>query len=160
MKKIFLFTLNLLSSLSIKPMGLIGNRSMIDYGNSTPRPSANQSATLYYYPDKVSVINQTITPDPSNPLPVNLDISDDTVEKVIQKIIENGNQTAQDNASELKETWQTLVGTLFNSENAIRFGYPVALFFVVGISGFYGARVAWKVIENNLVSPKLGIFQR
>ncbi len=145
MKKIFFFTIALMPPLWIESNNLIGNRSLIDYDNSSvPKPSANQSATLYYYPDKVNVINQTIMPDPNNPLAI--EISDATIEKFVKKgaetFIENLNGSVEDKALELKETWQTFVGTLLNSENAIRFGYPIALFFVVGVSGFYGARVA------------------
>ena len=95
--------------------------------------------------------------DKKKPLPITID--EDTISEIIETGIDKLNETTADKAADLKETWQTLVGTLLNTENAIRFGYPIALFFVVGVSGFYGARVAWKVIEKNLLSPKPRILQ-
>jgi AAA+ superfamily predicted ATPase len=106
-------------------------------------------------------------PDDNQPLPVKLDISDDTIEKLattgvktfMQAGAEIANETAKDIAPDLKKAGQTIIGTFLNGENAIRFGYPIALFFVVGVSGFYGARVAWKIIEKNLLSPKPRVLQ-
>src|ERR1700761_7297105 len=85
--------------------------------------------------------------DDGKPLPVSVSLDSEN----IKEVAENFNEILKDNAPEFKQSWQTIVGTFLNMENAIRFGSPIALFGIVALSGFYGARVAWKIIEKNLL---------
>lgn len=99
------------------------------------------------------------TIDNKDPLLVELSLGEDGGTELIEKFVEKFNEALENSAPELKQSWQTLFGTLLNTENAIRFGYPIALFGIVTLSGFYGSRVLWKVIEKNLLSPKPQILQ-
>src|SRR5689334_1986873 len=62
--------------------------------------------------------------DDGKPLPVTIEISEEAFAKFIEKLKE----MTQEAAPDLKESWQTIVGTLLNMENAIRFGTPITLF--------------------------------
>ena len=154
----------------------------IDLPSLDPKPKGD-NVVVYYDPAKVEMKQTAIVADSQHPLPiqivsgqsygqtipisfpsnyslpVTLDLDDATLEKIIETIVEKSAEKADDMAPELKQTWQTLVGTFLNSENAIRFGWPVALFGIVSISGFYGARTFWRVLEKNILSPKPRILQ-
>ncbi len=141
-----------------------------------PATPVSQQRLYYYRPDKLDMTQQVIHADPNNPLPVVVDpkkpfpitvdpkkpipviltFPDDAGTEFIGQL----NEMLKDGiAPELKKTWQTMIGTLLNGENALRFAYPIALFGIVALSGFYGTRVLWKVIEKNLLSPKPQIVQ-
>lgn len=151
----------------------------IDIPSLNPKPKGN-NVEVYYDPQKV-VMNQTaIVPDPNRPLsisiphgiqfdntkPISITLGSDPIPIVLDlgeggaDIMENFNENFKENiAPQLKETCQIIAGTVLNLENAVRFGLPIAIFGVVALSGFYGSRVAWKVIEKNLLSPKPRILQ-
>lgn len=97
-----------------------------------------------------------VTLDNQDPLLVELSLGEDGGSEMMEKFNENFQENI---APELKKSWQAIVGTFLNTENAIRFGYPIALFGIVALSGFYGSRVLWKVVEKNLLSPKPQILQ-
>jgi AAA+ superfamily predicted ATPase len=161
----FLFTIGLIDA---------NNPWDIKLDSLYPKPKQGET-TVYYNPEKVVMEQNAIIPDPKHPLPikfntvdpipvalngnpitVQLDLPENAGEEMMQKF----NETIEDSiAPQLKETWQTLVGTFLNTENAIRFGYPIALFGIIGVSGLYGTRVFWKVLEKNLLSPKPRILQ-
>lgn len=97
-----------------------------------------------------------VTLDNKDPLLIELSLGEDGGSEMMEKFNENFQENI---APELKKSWQAIVGTFLNTENAIRFGYPIALFGIVALSGFYGSRVLWKVVEKNLLSPKPQILQ-
>jgi len=97
-----------------------------------------------------------IQTDKDNPLPVTITLNSEQTEDMMSHFNEI---LAESIAPQLKETWQITIGSLLNSENAIRFGWPIALFAIVGISGLYGARVAWKLIEKKILHPRPTILQ-
>lgn len=118
-----------------------------------------------------NISNATYTPPPTNtiyydnlhlqmiqvqkPLPVTIYLDEDDKDTMIEKC----NELLKDIAPQLKKSWQMIIGTFLNTENAIRFGYPIALFAMVGISGFYGTRTLWKMLEKKLLSPQPQILQ-
>jgi AAA+ superfamily predicted ATPase len=130
-------------------------------------PGVPARQPLYYYrPDKIDMHQHVIHPDPNAPLPITLDYKKPVPvtltfpDDVGSEFLEGLNDILkEDIAPQLKETWQTLIGTFLNSENAIRFASPIALFGILALSGFYGTRVFWKVLEKNLLSPKPQIVQ-
>lgn len=130
---------------------LITSLSCLGYNNTTYDPL--RSDKIYY--QNLHLQQNVINPSEDHPLSVRIDLGEGGGD-----MIEQFNENFKENiAPELKKSFQHIIGTLLNSENAIRFGWPIALFGVIGISGFYGARVFWKVIEKNLISPKPTILQ-
>jgi len=116
-----------------------------------------------------------IVPDKDHPMPITFDDTKPLVVLVepgkepllisldtegISNIMEQFNESIELYiAPELKKTWQLTIGSLLNSENALRFGLPISLFGIIAISGFYGARLGWKMLEKKLLSPKPTILQ-
>jgi ATPase family AAA domain-containing protein 3A/B len=140
---------------------------------------ATQTNTMYnpqkqaVYAQHVHLTQQVFEPTEDNPIIVS--ISPKNTEKFIEKVmekfdertegmlensIENFNDILKESiVPQLKETWQLAFGSLLNSENAIRFGWPIALFGIVSISGLYGAHVCWKLIEKKVLHPRPTILQ-
>lgn len=127
---------------------------------SPPTPSFPQ-------PEKFRIANltqQMIVLDQDNPVPITykqtepLEVSFKAgdVDELMEKL---NDSIEQHIAPQLKKTFQLTIGSLLNSENAVRFGWPVALFGIVAISGFFGARIGWKLLEKKLLSPKPTILQ-
>lgn len=146
MKKLLLFVMLFLSYVEhTNAVYTPPQRNLISYNN-----------LILQMIENTSPIDVKLYSDDDKPLPVRLDFGENGGSEMMKKFNENFQENI---APQLKETFQMIVGTLLNTENAIRFGYPIALFGIVGLSGFYGARVFWKVLEKNLLSPKPRILQ-
>lgn len=70
-----------------------------------------------------------------------------------------GAQGAQEGLK--RTTWPAIermtndgIASVFNMKNAIQFGYPVAVAGIVGLAGWYGSRVFWKVLEKRLTDQR------
>jgi len=50
------------------------------------------------------------------------------------------------------------IASMYNTRNAIQFGYPVALAATISITGYYGSRLAWKLLEKKLLDPRPDIL--
>jgi AAA+ superfamily predicted ATPase len=130
---------------------LITSISCSAYTNTAHDPLLNKN--VYY--QNLHLKQELIQPSTENPLPVRIDLGEGGGD-MVEQFNENFKEYI---GPELKKTFQLMFGTLLNNENAIRFGWPIALFSIVGISGFYGSRIFWKVLEKNLLSPKPTILQ-
>jgi ATPase family AAA domain-containing protein 3A/B len=113
--------------------------------------------------------------EPSEDSPIIVSINSKSTENFIEKIIEKIDERTEDLLDnglgqfndiikesivpQLKKTWQLTIGSLLNSENAIRFGWPIALLSIVGVSGLYGAHICWKLIEKKILHPRPTILQ-
>ena len=181
MKKLLLFVVILFSYVGSN--NAFSDRWNIDHNSLNPKPK--DGVTVYYNPDKINMTQTTILPDPTHPMPISLPygyslpVTLDPKKPIpvtfdketpipvtldlgegVGEMIEKFNENFEENiAPQLKQTFQMLIGSLLNAENAIRFGTPIALFGIVGISGFYGPRVFWKVLEKNFLSPRPQILQ-
>lgn len=117
---------------------------------------------IYY--QHLHLTQEMIQPSQDKPLPITFDRTEPVVVSLetdaLNQIMENFNDNFEQHvAPQLKKTWQLSIGSLLNSENALRFGWPIALFGIVAISGFFGARLSWKVLEKHLLFPKPTILQ-
>lgn len=143
------------------------------WGNSTPVQkqidpfSSLPAFPSFSQPEKVRVVSLTqnmISTDPNNPLPIAYKQEEPLVVSLeagnLDEMMEKLNDSIEQHiVPQLKKTWQLTIGSLLNSENALRFGWPVALFGIVTISGFYAARIGWKMLEKKLLFPKPTILQ-
>jgi len=59
-----------------------------------------------------------------------------------------------------KEEFHNFIASFINFENAIQFGAPIALFGFISLTGFYGTRLFWRVLEKRLLSTKPVIRKR
>lgn len=157
MKKLFLFVVILFCFTNTNAIYTPPQKNTVYYDNLVLQLiQANAPLDVNIHPDEGKPFPIDTQFNENNPLPVTISLDMDNA----SNLMENFNEMLQEDiAPQLKETWQTLVGTFLNTENAIRFGYPIALFCILGISGFFGARVFWKVVEKNLLSPKPRIVQ-
>ena len=60
-----------------------------------------------------------------------------------------------------REVWPAMekmsyqgIASFFNMKNAVQIGYPFAVVGAVSITGYYGTRLAWKVLEKRLIDPR------
>jgi Holliday junction resolvasome RuvABC ATP-dependent DNA helicase subunit len=64
-----------------------------------------------------------------------------------------------------REVWPAMekmsyqgIASFFNMKNAVQIGYPIALVGAVSITGYYGTRLAWKVLEKRMLDPRPDIL--
>jgi AAA+ superfamily predicted ATPase len=159
MKKIFLCTALSLSFVgSVTAFSLDWGSWYVDPNAFNPKNTSN-SGMIHYTPEKIELQQKVIYSNPKDPLLVTITLPEDPNGDFAEQLMEKFNDALENTAPEIKESWQTIVGTLLNTENALRFGSPIALFGIVALSGIYGSRVLWKVIEKKLLLPKPRILQ-
>jgi len=59
---------------------------------------------------------------------------------------------------EIQQITQEAIGSVFNMRNAMQYGLPVAFASVITITGVYGPRIFWNVVEKRLLNPKPAIL--
>lgn len=59
---------------------------------------------------------------------------------------------------EIEQITQGAIGTVFNTRNAMQFGLPLLLGGTLTLTGIYGPRVFWNIIEKRLLTPKPAIL--
>jgi AAA+ superfamily predicted ATPase len=84
----------------------------------------------------------------------NINLDEEQVSTIMTTIIQQLPEIAEESAADIKESFQTIIGSFINLENAIRYGYPIAFWAALSLSGIYGSRVLWKVIEKKYIDPK------
>jgi AAA+ superfamily predicted ATPase len=87
-----------------------------------------------------------------------IDLDERQIGEIIKAIFQQLPTAADKSAGDIKESFQTIIGSMINTENAIRYGYPLAFWTALSLSGIYGSRVLWKVIEKKLIDPKPDII--
>lgn len=83
-----------------------------------------------------------------------IDLDEKQIGDIIKAIFQQLPEAADKSAGDIKESFQTIIGSMINLENAIRYGYPLAFWTALSLSGIYGSRVLWKVIKKKLTDPK------
>lgn len=59
---------------------------------------------------------------------------------------------------EIEKLSNAAIGSVFNTRNALQFGLPIALGGALILTGIYGPRVFWSVLEKRLLNPKPAIL--
>ncbi len=87
-----------------------------------------------------------------------IDLDEKQIGDIITAIFQQLPNSADKSAADIKDSFQTIIGSMINLENAIRYGYPIAFWTALSLSGIYGSHVLWKVIEKKLLNPKPDII--
>jgi SpoVK/Ycf46/Vps4 family AAA+-type ATPase len=87
-----------------------------------------------------------------------IDLDEKQIGSIITAIFQQLPNSADKSAADIKESFQTIIGSMINLENAIRYGYPIAFWTALSLSGIYGSYVFWKVVEKRLLNPKPDII--
>lgn len=87
-----------------------------------------------------------------------IDLDEQQIGDIISAIFHQLPDSADKSAADIKQSFQTIIGSMINLENAIRYGYPIAFWIALSLSGIYGSHVLWKVIEKRLLNPKPDII--
>ena len=85
---------------------------------------------------------------------VNVNLDEKQIGNTMKAIFQQLPAAAEDSSEDLKESFQTIIGSLINLENAIRYGYPIAVWTALSLSGIYGSHLLWKILEKKYVNPK------
>jgi len=59
---------------------------------------------------------------------------------------------------EVKAITQGAIGSIYNMRNAMQLGFPIALATTIVITGYYGPRLIFSVLEKHLLNPKPAIL--
>lgn len=103
-------------------------------------------------------VNATLTPgEETMKVSTKIDLDEQQIGEIIKAIFQQLPEAADNSATDIKESFQTIIGSMINLENAVRYGYPLAFWTGLSLSGIYGSRVLWKVIEQRLINPKPAI---
>lgn len=136
--------------------------SAVDHYGSFGSENRNTQSSVHYDNLILQVlpaadITASLVPS-KQPVKVEVDLNEQQIETIMTKIFEQLPAAAENSADDIKEAFQTVMGSFINLENAIRYGYPIAFWAALSLSGIYGSRVLWKVIEKKLVDPKPDIL--
>ena len=138
---------------------ITGNISSVDHYGSWG--SGYNTQPIHYENLNIQVLPHTpeitaiLTPSkqPMNVI-AKLDLDPQQISDIISTVLQQLPEAAEDSAAEIKESFQTIVGSFINLENAIRYGYPIAFWTALSLSGIYGSHLLWKILEKKYVNPK------